>query len=63
MVKTFRCAKCGKKLFDVVGGQPTTALQIKCARCGGVSIFDYLPKRDPGRDRTGASSGASKEGL
>ena len=44
MVKTFRCMKCGKRLFDVFGGQPTTALSIKCHRCGATSVFDYAPK-------------------
>jgi len=47
MIKTFRCVKCGRRLFDVHGGEPTTALSIKCQRCGTVSVFDYTSKKAP----------------
>lgn len=45
-MRVFRCMKCGKKLFEVIGGEPTTALSIKCSKCRSISIFDYLPKID-----------------
>lgn len=46
MKQTFRCIKCGKRLFDVFGGEPTTAISIKCPRCHGMCVFDYTPKTD-----------------
>ena len=42
----FRCLECGRLLFKVIGGYPTTALSIKCSRCGTTSIFNYLRKQE-----------------
>lgn len=46
MYKTFRCGNCNQRLFDVKGGEPRTAILIKCPRCGVISSFDYRPREE-----------------
>lgn len=52
MQQEFRCVECGRLLFKVTGGYPTTALSIKCSRCGATSIFNYLKKDDCQNEHT-----------
>lgn len=65
MKKIFRCLRCGKRLFDVTGGEPATALSIQCPRCKTITVFDYSgpvsPKQAPTERKSEPLSCSYKE--